>query len=238
MATLAPAEDCAPEPAALQDWPLRWMARERASRLAERSGAAGSNPDSADSSRIEQARQGDETAARALVQRLYPLVLKIVRGRLSPRTLEEDLTQAIFAKIFKSLHQFSGRVPLEHWVSRIAINTCINQLKHESGRPELRMSDLSQEQEAVVEHLACTDEDVPAGQLRAARELLERLMAPLWPEDRMIINLLHLEERSVDEISRMTGWSISLVKVRAFRAREKMRRLWKALVKEGQWESP
>src|ERR1051326_7961600 len=148
-------------------------------------------PEFSDAVWIARAREGDEEAARTLIERLYPTVIKSVRRHLPQRTGEEDLTQAVFAKIFKSLHQFSGRVPLEHWVSRIAVNTCLNQLKHESGRPELRMSDLSEEQEAVVQHLACTSTDLPGDQSCAARELLEKLLAPLSSDDRLVITLLH-----------------------------------------------
>jgi RNA polymerase sigma-70 factor (ECF subfamily) len=192
-------------------------------------------PGLSDAAWIARVRHGDEDAARALVDRLYPTVIKSVRCHRPQRTQEEDLTQAVFAKIFKCLHQFSGLVPLEHWVSRIAINTCLNQLKHESGRPELRMSDLSVEQEAVVQRLACTTVQLPGDQNRAASELVERLLAPLLPHERLVITLLHLEDRSVKEVSRLTGWSVSLVKVKAFRARRKMRRLWQTLLEGGQW---
>ena len=168
-----------------------------------------------------------EDAGHALVERLYPTIVKSVRGRLPRRTSEEDLVQAVFAKIFSKLHQFSGLVPLEHWVSRIAINTCINQLKYESTRSELRWADLSQEEEAVVARFASTEESLPGDRKHAARELLDTLLARLQPDERLVITLLHLEERSTEEISRITGWSISRVKVKAFRTRKKMRRLWK-----------
>src|SRR5438046_5651654 len=72
---------------------------------------------------IAKVRAGDEDAARALIQRLYPTVIKLIRCRLPRRTSEEDLAQTVFAKIFCKLDQFSGRVPLEHWVSRIVVNT-------------------------------------------------------------------------------------------------------------------
>jgi RNA polymerase sigma-70 factor (ECF subfamily) len=178
---------------------------------------------------IEQVKEGDEDAARALVQRLYPTIVKSVRYHLPRRTGEEDLVQAVYMKIFKNLGQYSGLVPLEHWVSRIAINTCINQLKHEQVRPELRMSDLSEEAEAVMERLVSTEEGLPDEQSAAAREIVCALLGRLKPEERLVITLVHLEERSVKEISRMTGWSVSLVKVRAFRARHRMRRLWQEM---------
>jgi RNA polymerase sigma-70 factor (ECF subfamily) len=173
---------------------------------------------------------GDEEAARSLAERLYTTIIKSVRSHLPRRTSEEDLVQAVYVKVFSKLSQFSGLVPLEHWVSRIAINTCINQLKHETVRPELRMGDLNEEEEAVVQHLATTHEDLPGERCHAARELLDKLMARLKPEERLVIRMVHLEERSTEEVSRLTGWSISLVKVKAFRARQKMRKLWKTLL--------
>jgi RNA polymerase sigma-70 factor (ECF subfamily) len=185
-----------------------------------------------EASRLARVRQGDEEAARALVQQLYPAIIRIVRGHLPRRTSEEDLAQAVFAKVFSKLDQFSGLVPLEHWVSRIAVNTCINQLNHEILRPELRLSDLSEEQQAVVGHLACDDADRPGERSSAARELLEKLMARLRPDERLVITLVHLEERSSEEISRLTGWSISQVKVKAFRARHKLRKIWDRLFKD------
>src|ERR1041384_4693194 len=87
---------------------------------------------------VAAARRQDETAARELVRRLYPLVLKLVRSHRPRRTSEEDLCQMIFIKIFQKLSQFSGKVPLEHWVSRIAVNTCLSQIESERVRPELR----------------------------------------------------------------------------------------------------
>jgi RNA polymerase sigma-70 factor (ECF subfamily) len=181
---------------------------------------------------IERVRQGDEDAARSLIQRLYPTVIKSVRYHLPRRTSEEDLAQAVFLKVFKNLDQYSGLVPLEHWVSRIAVNTCINQLKHEHVRPEWRMSDLSEEQETVVQQLAATHDPLPDDQSAVARELVEALLARLKPAERMVVTLLHLEERSVKEVSQLTGWSISLVKVRAFRARHRMRELWREMFQE------
>src|SRR3954462_15923902 len=93
----------------------------------------------------------DENAARELVRVLYPLVAKVVRAHRPVRSAEEDLCQMIFIKILRSLSQFSGKVPLEHWVSRIAVNTCINQIESERVRPELRQAALSEGQRAVVQ---------------------------------------------------------------------------------------
>jgi RNA polymerase sigma-70 factor (ECF subfamily) len=167
----------------------------------------------------------DENAARELVRSLYPLVAKLVRAHRPARSAEEDLCQMIFIKILQKLPQFSGNVPLEHWVARIAINTCINQIQAEKARPELREADLSEEQAAVVQNLAATTADLGPDQSFASRQLVEHLMKALKPAERLVIDLLYLQQRSVAEIRSVTGWSGALVKVRAFRARQKMRQL-------------
>ena len=130
----------------------------------------------------------------------------------------------IFIKVLQNLSQFSGKVPIEHWVSRIAINTCINQIKAEKTRPELREADLSEEQAAVVRNLAATTDELGPAQSFASRQLVEHLMNALKPAERLVIDLLYLQQRSVTEIQQVTGWSGALVKVRAFRARQKMKK--------------
>src|SRR5881628_2119071 len=172
---------------------------------------------------VAAARQHDETAARELVRRLYPLVAKLVRAHRPRRTAEEDLCQMIFIKVFQKLSQFSGKVPLEHWVSRIAVNTCLNQIESERIRPELRHADLSAEEQAVIENLTTSTEELAPDQRFASRQLVEHLLAALKPVERLAIDLLYLQGRSVEEIRKITGWSAALIKVRAFRARQKMK---------------
>ena len=172
---------------------------------------------------VVAALQHDDEAARVLVRRLYPLVVKIVRAHRPRRTAEEDLCQMIFIRLFQKLSQFSGNVPLEHWVSRIAVNTCLNQIESEKIRPEVRHADLSQEEQAVVENLATSSEELAPDKRFASRQLVEHLLAALKPVERLAIDLLYLQGRSVEEIRKITGWSAALIKVRAFRARQKMK---------------
>jgi RNA polymerase sigma-70 factor (ECF subfamily) len=173
---------------------------------------------------VARSLRQDEEAARELVRTLYPLVARLVRAHRPARSAEEDLCQMIFIKVMQKLSQFSGKVPLEHWVSRIAINTCINQIKAEKARPELREADLSEEQAALVRNMAVTEEELAPGQQIASRELVEQLMKVLKPAERLVIDLLYLQQRSIAEIQKIAGWSGALVKVRAFRARQKMKK--------------
>lgn len=171
---------------------------------------------------IHDVQQGDEDAARELMDHLYPLVLKLVRAYLPRRTSEEDLVQTVFMKIFSRLDQYSHAVPIEHWVSRVTINTCLNELKAEKIRPEWRWADLSEEHQHVIESLAAVEDEPKEHRSAEARALLQLLFECLKPKDRLVIKLLHLEEKSIAEISRITGWSKAVVKVRAFRARKKL----------------
>ena len=172
---------------------------------------------------VASALQHDDEAARELVRRLYPLVAKMVRAHRPRRTSEEDLSQMIFIKIFQKLPQFSGKVPLEHWVSRIAVNTCLNQIQSEKVRPEIRHADLSEDEVAVIENLAVSPDELAPDKRFASRQLVEHLLKALKPAERLVIDLLYLQGRTVAEIKKMTGWSAALVKVRAFRARQKMK---------------
>ena len=172
---------------------------------------------------VQAALRHDDEAARELVRRLYPLVAKMVRSHRPRRTSEEDLCQMIFIKVFQKLGHFSGKVPLEHWVSRIAVNTCLSQIESERIRPELRHADLSEEEQAVVENLAASSEQLAPDRQLASRQLVEHLLEMLKPVERLVIDLLYLQGRSVEEVHQITGLGAAAIKVRAFRARQKMK---------------
>lgn len=172
---------------------------------------------------VQGALRHDDEAARELVRRLYPLVAKMVRSHRPRRTSEEDLCQMIFIKVFQKLSQFSGKVPIEHWVSRIAVNTCLSQIEAEKIRPEVRHADLSEEEQAVVENLATSSDELAPDRQLASRQLVEHLLQLLKPVERLVIDLLYLQGRSVEEIHKITGLGVAAIKVRAFRARQKMK---------------
>ena len=177
---------------------------------------------------VVAALRDDDEAARALVRQLYPFVARLVRAHRPARAAEEDLCQMIFIKMFQKLSQYSGAVPIEHWLSRIAINTCLNQIASEKARPELRHADLSEEQAAVLENLAHTADEIGPDQRLASRDLVARLLERLKPAERLVVDLQYLQEKTVEEIRALTGWSAALVKVRAFRARQNLKRILEA----------
>jgi len=175
---------------------------------------------------LDRVRGRDQDAARALVDHLYPLVIRIVRSHLPRRVAEEDLAQEVFMKMFTRLGQYQGAVPFPHWVSRIAVTTCIDHLRAQKRRPEFRWADLSENEADVLDAVMTSENDVPANDAMAAHELVHKLLDQLKPDDRMVIRLLDLEQKTIAEIGELTGWNTSLVKVRAFRARRKLRKLF------------
>ena len=168
-------------------------------------------------------RSGDDAASRTLVEILYPSVQANVRNHLRRQADHDDVAQEVFLKIFLKIEQYRGPQPFEHWVSRIAVTTCYDWLRKHRIRPLVTYSDLS---EAEVEILEKSRQATSRGTSDAQRELfsglLDKLISTLNPREQIVIRLLDLEERSVRDISELTGWGSSKIKVTAMRARRKL----------------
>lgn len=169
-------------------------------------------------------RQGDEAAATRLVEGLYGHVLRIVRAHLPRHADEQDLAQEVFMKAFAAIDSFRGHQPFPHWLARIAVNTCHDHLRRQKARPELRFSDLGEADVAFVDSIMASHPAGPATAPRDAdgRELVEKLLGTLKPAERMLLQWLDLEKKSVREVCDLTGWGLSKVKVGAMRARRKL----------------
>ncbi|MFZ9936703.1 MAG: RNA polymerase sigma factor [Luteolibacter sp.] len=182
---------------------------------------------------VQLVRQGCEVAANRLVEALYGHVLRIVRNHLPRGHDELDLVQEVFMKVFSSIDSFRGVQPLPHWVARIALNTCLDQLRRQKARPEVRFSDLSVTDAGFVNLLMeGADATAAAATEYDGRELVERLLATLKPHERMILRMLDLEKKSLREVCELTGWGLSRVKVCAMRARRRLNEQLKRLERE------
>jgi RNA polymerase sigma-70 factor (ECF subfamily) len=173
---------------------------------------------------IALVRNGDDRAAQRLVEALYPKVIRIIRNHLPATEDERDLAQEVFMKTFSKLQQFRGQQPFDHWVARIALNTCFDKLRRQRARRVLSFGDFSSEEaEFLQDALAAKEYDEGAASARPESiEVVEKLLSTLKPAEQMILRLLDLEEKSVAEICQLTGWGSSRVKVTAFRARRKL----------------
>lgn len=180
---------------------------------------------------LTRVRARDEDAARALVAHLQPLVERLVRAHLPRGDDERDLIQDVFLKVFTRLDQFKGSVPFEHWVSRVVISTCLDKLRSQMRRPVVRWSDLSDEQQQVLENQA-PDDAKPETSDRLAWDVMKQLLESMSPKERLLITLLDLEEKSITEVCEITGWNSGVVRIRAFRARQKLKSLYRTLTQE------
>jgi RNA polymerase sigma-70 factor (ECF subfamily) len=184
-----------------------------------------------DTQSVAAVRAGDTAAFEDLVRKYQPRVFATAR-RYSRREDEvQDIVQEIFIKAFNKLDTFRGEAPFEHWLMRLAVRTCYDFLRAHQRRRESAFTDLTEPEDDWLERFVAEPASAPED-ADAARALVNRLMEMLSPKARLIITLLEIEERSVKEIAALTGWSPTLVKVRAFRARAEMRRCLQQLQRE------
>jgi RNA polymerase sigma-70 factor, ECF subfamily len=167
---------------------------------------------------LQRIRDGGADDFGEIIQRHRSRVFAILSRYERDAHLVEDLAQETFVKAWRALQQFDGRAPFEHWLSRIAVRVAIDHLRARRDR-EVRFTDLDS---GALDWLQNPDPKC-APEPREAREILELALGRLAPEDRLVLTMLEIEEYSVKEICARTGWSSIVVRVRAFRARAKLR---------------
>jgi RNA polymerase sigma-70 factor (ECF subfamily) len=179
-----------------------------------------------------QAQAGDESAFAEIVRRYSPRVFSVASRFFRQRSLVEEAAQEIFLKAYTQLGSFEGRGSLEGWLTRIATNTCLNMVRSSKRRPELTISDLTDDEEGWLNQQSAGDgrEQASVENSLVAADLADRLLAVLPPEDRQALLMIDGEDASIKEVAEATGWSESKVKVRAFRARKKLREAMEKLL--------
>jgi RNA polymerase sigma-70 factor (ECF subfamily) len=168
--------------------------------------------------------RGDPASFEPLVQRHSPRVFATARRYARRESEVEDIAQEVWLKAFEKLNSFRGEAPFEHWLMRLAVRTCYDFLRRHQRNRESAFSDLTGPETDWLERFV-TQPGTAAETADAAKLLVGRVLEKLSPPARLVITLLEIEDRSVREIARLTGWSVPLVKVRAFRARAEMRKI-------------
>ena len=174
---------------------------------------------------------GDTASFEQLVTRYSPRVFATARRYARRESEVEDIAQEVWSKAFQKLGTFRGEAPFEHWLMRMCVRTCYDFLRSHQRNRETTFSELSDEQSDWLERFA-GDPDNASEHAEAARQLVRRVLEQLSPAARMVITLLEIEDRPIKEIAALTGWSLPLVKVRAFRARAEMRKVLGRLAKD------
>lgn len=175
--------------------------------------------------------KGDAASFEPLVEKYSPRVFATARRYARRESEVEDIVQEVWLKAFQKLSSFRGDAPFEHWLMRLAVRTCYDFLRGHQRSREATFSDLTGPEEDWLEHFVSRPE-AASEESEAARLLVQRVLEELSPPARLVITLLEIEDRSVKEIAELTGWSVPLVKVRAFRARAEMRKLLARIAKE------
>jgi len=183
----------------------------------------------ADRADVDRVLGGDVNAFADLLRRHQDHVTGIVRRHVPPDRVAET-AQDVFVRAYQSLGSFRQNDRFRQWLSAIAVRTCYDYWRRRYRRREVAVSQLTEAHRSWLEKVGAADAEQQwqaLGNRAEARQVLDWALARLSAEDRMVIELVHLEERTVREAANLLGWSTANVKVRAFRARQKMHRLIK-----------
>lgn len=173
---------------------------------------------------IQRVKDGETESFETLIEKYQPRIFATARKYARRESEIEDIVQEVFIKAFQKLHTFRAEAPFEHWLMRLAVRTCYDFLRSHQKNKESHFSEITDEDSSFLDRYV-SDPNPSSDDANAARALIHKVLEQLSPPARMVITLQEIEGKSVKEIAALTGWSVSLVKVRAFRARKEMRKL-------------
>lgn len=176
--------------------------------------------------------RGDVAKFEILIQRYQARIFATARRYARRESEVEDIVQEVFIKAFQKLNSYRAEAPFEHWLMRLAVRTCYDFLRGHQRNREASFSEMVSQDSDWLEQFVAEPVSNNAERAAAARELVRDILEQLSPAGRLVITLLEIEEKSVKEIAALTGWSIPLVKVRAFRARAEMRKCLEKMARE------
>jgi RNA polymerase sigma-70 factor (ECF subfamily) len=184
-----------------------------------------------DAELIAAVLEGESASFELLIKKYSPRVFATARRYARRESEVEDIVQEVWSKAYQKLAGFRGEAPFEHWLMRLAVHTCYDFLRGHQRSRETTFSELTEPEQDWLDRFVVNPDQADEN-AAAARELVQQILDRLSPSARLIITLLEIEERSVKEISKLTGWSVPLVKVRAFRARAEMKKCLARMARE------
>ncbi|MBI4903806.1 MAG: sigma-70 family RNA polymerase sigma factor [Acidobacteria bacterium] len=172
---------------------------------------------------VKRVQARDEMAFREIVERYQAKVYSIIYGILRNRNDAEDIAQQVFAKVYFSIGNFDSRSSLLTWIYKITVNECYDYLRKKRVRKLVYESDFSEEDTRKMENSDSVTEQGPAvDESLARRDLAMKLLEKVSEEDRRLILLKEVQGHSVEELAEMTGMNENTIKVKLFRARQKL----------------
>jgi RNA polymerase sigma-70 factor (ECF subfamily) len=184
---------------------------------------------------VRQVLDGNVNAFEALLRRYELLVLKIVKKHV-PRSEVEETAQNVFVRAYQSLPTFQGRSDFSQWLSSIAVRTCYDYWRKAYRSREIAMASLTEKHQDWLDQAISEGSEQAVheqGSQKEAKELLDWALGKLSAGDRMVLDLVYLEELSVKEAADLLGWSVANVKVRSFRSKKKLEKLLRGVMGKG-----
>jgi len=183
--------------------------------------------DKPDEELIAEVLAGQTDSFSELAGRHRQRVERLCRRFFSDEEMARDIAQESFIRAFTALASYRAEMPFGGWLRAIVVNLCYDELRRRRRRPEELVGDFSAPEVQWMQLVnGATPEQLvgDAEERRESYDLAHRLLDTLKPEDRMVMVLKESEELSVSEIAETLGWSEAKVKIRAFRARQALRK--------------
>src|SRR5258708_24883273 len=173
---------------------------------------------------VRRAQAGDQAAFRIIVEKYQSKVFSIIHGVLRNRNDVEDIAQQAFTKVWFALKGFDFRSSLVTWLYKITVNECYDYLRKQKGRKLTYESDLSEDEARRTGDFedARSSGSLAADSVVEQRQYVVRLVERLSEEERTLLMMKEVDGYSVGELASMNGMNENTVKVKLFRARQKL----------------
>ena len=177
---------------------------------------------------IERARSGDDGAFNQVVQAYRKRILGTIARLIGRPEDVEDVGQEVFLRLYYSLDQLRTAEVFEPWLYRLTVNAAYDYLRRQRRRQESRMSDLSEQQVMMADALAGEKRNTEEKRRTKVRELVQALLGKISEEDRILLTLKEVEGLSLKELEKVYKVNENALKVRLFRARQRVLKAFEA----------
>jgi len=179
---------------------------------------------------IKRACQGDDSAFNQVIQAYRKRILGTIARLIGRPEDVEDVGQEVFLRLYFSLDQLRTPEVFEAWMYRLTVNAAYDYLRRQKRRPEARMADLSEQQVMMADASAGTKREGEVQRRKRVRELVGALLNSVSEQDRILLTLKEIEGLSLKELEKVYGVNENALKVRLFRARQRVVKVYEAMV--------
>lgn len=180
---------------------------------------------------LKRAQSGDDAAFNEVVLAYRKRILGTIARLIARPEDVEDVAQEVFLRLYFSLDQLRTAEVFEPWLYRLTVNASYDYLRKQRRRTESRMSDLSEQQVVMADAAAGGKVDQEAQARKRVQETVDSLLGAVSEEDRILLMLKEVEGLSLKELERIYRVNENALKVRLFRARQ---RVLKAFARKSQ----